>query len=285
MNPFKKYREPYGAVKSSDDPHVLDEGATRNSEPVSKGRLIINADDWGREGLTTRMIHDCFRRGTVSSVSAMVFMEDSARAAAIAQEWGIDAGLHLNFTTPFSTLGCPSRLIDRQHELIRFLQRHPFACAVYHPWLVRSFEYVLESQIDEYRRLYGSDPVRIDGHHHMHLCSNVLLRNLLPFGTLVRRYFSSEPGEKMRNRIYRCFTDALLANRYRIVDFFFSLPPLEPPGRLQRIFSLARHSVVEVETHPVNPKEYRALAGGEIFRWAGDVPIARRFSVPTPLSP
>ena len=35
-------------------------------------------------------------------VSAMVFMEDSERAASIARADAIDAGLHLNFTTAFS---------------------------------------------------------------------------------------------------------------------------------------------------------------------------------------
>ena len=62
-------------------------------------------------------------------------------------------------------------------------------------------------------------------------------------------------------------------------DFFFSLPLLEPPGRLERIFPLARRFVVEVATHPFDAKEYRFLAGGEIFRWAGDVPSAVRFTV------
>jgi hypothetical protein len=139
---------------------------------------------------------------------------------------------------------------------------------------VRSFEYVAAAQLDEYRRLYGADPVRLDGHHHMHLCANVLLRGLLPSGTLVRRNFSFQPGEKgVVNRKYRGFVDALLSRRHRLVDFLFSLAPLEPPGRLQRIFALAREHVIEVETHPVQPDEYRFLAGGEIFRWIEDVRI------------
>jgi hypothetical protein len=31
--------------------------------------------------------------------------------------------------------------------------------------------------------------------------------------------------------------------------------------------------VIEVETHPVQPDEYRFLAEGEIFRWTEDVRI------------
>src|SRR5213594_3601887 len=80
----------------------------------SVGLLILNADDWGRDRGTTGRILDCALRGAVSSVSAMVFMEDSERAAAIARERGIDAGLHLNFTTSFSAEGCPAGIVDRQ---------------------------------------------------------------------------------------------------------------------------------------------------------------------------
>jgi YdjC-like protein len=268
---------PQPFIKSSAGLIAPREAATE----CSLGSLIINADDWGREVHTTQMINDCVRRGTVSSVSAMVFMEDSVRAAEIARESRIDAGLHLNFTAPFSSAGCPSRLLDHQYKLIRFLQRHSFACAIYHPRLVRSFKYVLESQLDEYRRIYGSDPARIDGHHHMHLCSNVLLGGLLPSGKSVRRYFSYESGQKIHNRIYRCFTDVLLARRYRLTDFFFSLTPIQPPDRVQRIFSLARRFVVEVETHPVNMDEYRFLMGDEIFRWVDPCSLTPGFAVRT----
>jgi predicted glycoside hydrolase/deacetylase ChbG (UPF0249 family) len=260
--------------------------ALQGMESTQTGVLILNADDWGRDPETTERIFECFRYKTISSVSAMVFMEDSERAAAIAREHGVDAGLHLNLTTPFSARSCPLKLKERQHELASFLRRHSFARAVYHPWLGRSFEYVVRAQIEEYSRIYGTEPGRFDGHHHMHLSANVLFRGLLPIGTIVRRHFSEEPGEKpLRNRLFRQFTDVLLARRHRFVDFFFSLPPLEPPARLQRIFSLPSRFYVEVETHPVDPEEYRFLAGGEIFRWAGDCPIAPHYAVRTPASP
>ena len=239
------------------------------------GLLILNADDWGRDPWTTQRTLDCAVRGAVSSVSAMVFMEDSERAAAIALERKIEAGLHLNLTTPFSMPGCPVRLADRQRQLARYLLRHRLARAVFHPRLIRSFEYVVAAQLEEFRRLYGSDPQRLDGHHHMHLCANVVLAGLLPPGTLVRRNFSFQPGEKSPwNRVYRGVVDRILARRHRLLDFFFSLAPLERPGRLQRIFSLARQFAVEVETHPVHPDEYRFLTEGHVSRQAAHVRIA-----------
>jgi predicted glycoside hydrolase/deacetylase ChbG (UPF0249 family) len=251
-----------------------------------RGALIINADDWGRDQQTTERIFECFRHGTISSVSAMVFMEDSERAAAISQEQGIDAGLHLNLTTAFSARSCPQKLKERQLEVAGFLRRHSFARVLSHPSLGRSFEYAVKAQIDEYSRIYGIEPERFDGHHHMHLSSNVLFRGLLPFGTIVRRHFSKEAGEKpLRNRLFRRFTDVLLSRRHRLVDFFFSLPPLDPPARLRRIFALACQFAVEVETHPANPEEYRFLSSGEVFRWAGNLLIARSFDFPTHASP
>jgi len=100
---------------------------------------------------------------------------------------------------------------------------------------------------------------------------------LLPAGTLVRRNFSFQAGEKSwLNRFYRGRVDSRLARRHGLMDFLFLLPPLES-SRLQRIYSLARRGAVEVETHPVNADEYEFLTGGEMLRQTGDIPIATRF--------
>jgi len=248
--------------------------------PSEAGVLVINADDWGRDRETTERTLECVRRGSVSSVSAMVFMEDSERAAATAREQDIDAGLHLNFTTPFSASRVVAPLIEHQQRLSRYLRRHRFAQTVFHPGLTNSFDYVVRTQLDEFRRLYGAAPDRLDGHHHMHLCANVIFGNLLPSNTLVRRNFSFRAGEKsVCNRLYRGVIDGVLRWRHDLMDFLFTLSPLEPTERLQRIFSLAGRFAVELETHPIDPEEYRFLAGGEIFRRTGDLAIARHFVV------
>jgi predicted glycoside hydrolase/deacetylase ChbG (UPF0249 family) len=244
------------------------------------GLLIINADDWGRDQDTTDRILDCVVRQTVSSVSAMVFMEDSERAALIARERGTDAGLHLNFTTEFSASNVSRRLAEHQQRIAAYLLRRRFNQIVFHPGLRRSFEYVVTAQRDEFLRLYGAQAQRLDGHHHMHLCANVLLGGLLPPGTVVRRNFSFRRGEKgLTNRLYRQAVDHRLARRHRIVDFLFSLPPFEPQNRLDRICSLARQFVVEVETHPAHVAEFGFLTGSDVVRWAGDFPIATRFAL------
>lgn len=212
----------------------------------------------------------------------MVFMEDSERGAAIAREHNIDTGLHLNLTAPFSAGNCPARLKICQEDVARYLRRHRLAQVMFHPGLMSAFRDVVTAQLDEFTRLYGQSPSRLDGHHHMHLCANVLWQKLLPAKTMVRRNFSFEAGEKsLWNRWYRGFVDRMLARRHKITDYFFSLPPLEPQSRVERIVSLSHEHVVEVEAHPVKEDEYRFLTGEGLARFAGHVNTggpSRRFS-------
>jgi hypothetical protein len=234
--------------------------------------LIVNADDWGLDRNTTDRILECALRGAISSASAMVFMSDSERAAALARERDVDVGLHLNFTETFSAPIGHARLAEHHARVANFLLRNRFSQVVYHPRLTNSFEYLVSAQLEEFRRIYGFAPERIDGHHHMHLCANVLFGELVPEGTLVRRNFSFVPGEKSwMNRFYRKSVDRLLERRHRLVDYLFSLVPVEPPDRLRRIVSLARHAVVELETHPVNSEEYAFLTSGGISKWGSTV--------------
>ena len=110
--------------------------------------LVMNADDWGLDRLTTDRILDCCNLGAVSSVSAMVFMEGAERAAAIARERGIEAGLHLNFTSALSAPSVSPILKEHQQRVARHLLRHRLAQIVFHPGLMRSFEYVAAAHLD-----------------------------------------------------------------------------------------------------------------------------------------
>jgi chitin disaccharide deacetylase len=268
-------------MKSKVSPASSADPGNGNGKTPLSGVLIINADDWGRNREATDRTLECILRNSVSSVSAMLYMEDSERGAQLALEAGVDAGLHLNLTTPFSAAGIPASLLRHHEKVVAYLTRHRLAQVLFHPGLRRSFQYVVSAQLDEFRRLYQRDPDRIDGHHHMHLCANVLLSGLLPEGTIARRNFSFRPGQKnLVNRLYRHRLDSILAGRHRLTDFFFSLPPFEPPSRLEQIFSLAHRFVVEVETHPEKTDEYRFLVGGELFARTGDLTVAPRFAVP-----
>ena len=240
--------------------------------------IIVNADDWGRSVRTTDRTLECVLRGAVSSVSAMAFMEDSERAAGLARLHGVDAGLHLNFTLPYSAPQCSRRLMEHQEKISRFLSSHRLAPVLYHPGLANSFEYVVKAQFEEYERLYDAPANRVDGHHHMHLCTNVAVQALLPRGIIVRRNLSFWPGEKgPLNRFYRSRQDQRLARSYRISDFFFDLAPLEPRNRLAAILQLAARFDVEVETHPVRDEEYKFLADGELIRIVGEASVSPNY--------
>jgi len=127
--------------------------------------------------------------------------------------------------------------------------------------------------------LYGAPPVRFDGHHHMHLCANLLFQKLLPSGSIVRRNFSFAPGEKsFFNRQYRAWQDRLAARRHRMTDYFFLLPA-SSPERLRNIFSLANDFDVEIETHPVADNDYNLLMSGQFIALAGDIAIARGYTL------
>jgi len=240
--------------------------------------IILNADDWGRDRATTDLSLECIRVGAISSVSAMVFMADSERAADLARLHGIDTGLHLNLTLPYSTPQRLLRLLEHQERLSRFLRSNRLAPVLYHPGLARSFEYVVRVQLEEYERLFGVPPNRLDGHHHMHLCANVVKQRLLPEGVIVRRNLTFPPGEKgFLNRFYRRRQDRRLASRHVLTDFFFDLQPFEPRNRLAKILELAAHFDIEVETHPIRDEEFRFLVNGELIRYAEDISVSRGY--------
>jgi predicted glycoside hydrolase/deacetylase ChbG (UPF0249 family)/GT2 family glycosyltransferase len=236
----------------------------------NRGMLIINADDWGGWKRATDSALACYQAGRITSVSAMVFMEDSGRAAALAKEAGLDVGLHINFTTAFSGNNCPALLAKRQDRIRRFLKRIKYALLLYHPFLRAEFRCVFQAQVEEFVRLYGQPPSHVDGHQHMHLGSNMLWDRIVPEGQTVRRSFSFWPGEKsLLNRTYRRWVDQQLSRRYRMTDYFFALSQCLRHQRLVRVAELAKTAVVELMAHPEKAEEGAWLMSdghGEILR-------------------
>jgi predicted glycoside hydrolase/deacetylase ChbG (UPF0249 family) len=226
--------------------------------------LAINADDFGRNRLATDRVLVCHAEKRVTSTSAMVFMEDSKRAAALAKASQVDVGLHVNFTESFTGPDVPPSL-RRNHEGIRrFLRASKYALIIYNPFLRNAFRAVFAAQLEEFARLYGQPASRFDGHQHMHLCSNMILDRILPMGAKVRRSFSFNAGEKnFVNRYYRALIDRHLAARHRIGDFFFALSQHLPISRLQRVVELARMYNVELMTHPEVNVEFEGLLSDE----------------------
>jgi predicted glycoside hydrolase/deacetylase ChbG (UPF0249 family) len=214
--------------------------------------LIINADDFGRSAAETDAALRCYQEGRVTSVSAMVFMEDSHRAAELAKENDLDVGLHINFAEPFTGRNYPTELDQHHGSTVRYLMGNKYAQLVYNPFLRKAFAYSYEAQSTEFVRLFGRPPSHVDGHHHMHLCANILLSKIVPAGMRMRRNFSFWPGEKSQlNRTYRALVDRQLAKRYRLPDYFFDLTQCIREKKLDRVMALAKASNVELMTHPI----------------------------------
>jgi predicted glycoside hydrolase/deacetylase ChbG (UPF0249 family) len=227
--------------------------------------LIINADDWGRSVAETDAALKCYRERRITSVSAMVFTQDSKRAARLAKDYELDdVGLHLNFSEEFTDESCSEKLREYHSRIVRFLKGNKYAQLLYNPFLRNAFADSCQAQCEEFVRLFGKAPSHIDGHHHMHLCANVLLSNMIPAGTRLRRNFSFWPGEKsMLNRAYRWLVDRWLARRYRLADYFFDLTQCIEGKKLDRVAALAKSSHVELMTHPIINAEEEYLMSDE----------------------
>src|SRR5439155_13655096 len=135
----------------------------------------------------------------------------------------------------------PGTLGNYHGKIVRFLRENKYSQILYNPFLRKEFVYSYEAQAGEFVRLYGKPPSHIDGHHHMHLCANLLLSNVIPAGMKTRRNFSFWPGEKsLLNRTYRLLVDRWLARRYQLPDYFFDLTQCIQQKRLDRVLALAK---------------------------------------------
>lgn len=222
--------------------------------------LIITADDYGKTRDATDNILKCFTSKRITSASAMVFMEDSERAARIAMKSGLEVGLHLNFTMPFNACDVSFNIRKHQNKLVLYLKKNKFAEVIYNPFLTNSFKYLFQAQQEEFVRLYGKLPDFINGHHHMHLCANVLTGNLIPKRTKVRRTFTFDPGEKNYfNLFYRHILEIWISRRFVSTDCFFSIAPIKNYARLRNIINRAVKETIEIEVHPENAEESEFL--------------------------
>lgn len=236
--------------------------------------LIVNADDWGGWKNATDAILACLRAGRISSVSAMVYMEDAERAAIIASDIGLDVGLHINLDQPFTGV-IRQRTVPAAHERVsRFLRRSKYAQLIYNPLLRADFRVVYEAQVAEFCRLYGRSPSHFDGHHHMHLCANMIFDKIIPRGQMVRRSFSYRPDQReFLRRAYRRLVDRRLESRFTVTDYFFALSQWLDRERFAHVVSLAQHETVELLTHPEKPAEFARLMSDDYLADIGGLKI------------
>jgi predicted glycoside hydrolase/deacetylase ChbG (UPF0249 family) len=235
--------------------------------------LIINADDFGRNGTATDSAITCHGQNSITSASAMVFMADSRRAAELAARAGLETGLHLNLTVPLDGPEIALRIKEHHFTISRYLNRGKWSQVFYNPFLHNSLDYTFKAQDEEYRRLYGKEPAQIDGHSHMHLWMNMIIGHIIPSGMKIRRSFTFSRGEKsFFNRLYRRQIDRWVTRHHICADSFFSIEPVSDQRRIQKIVHLAFSSVVELMAHPADAIQFEYLMGNEFTKLIQDVP-------------
>lgn len=224
--------------------------------------LTVNADDWGRSRDETNAAAACYAVGRINSVSAMVFMEDSERAAELAKENDLNVGLHLNLCESFTSDRIPEEICREHAKVARFLNRNKYSAVLYNPFLRKQLCRDFQAQLQEFLRVYGKAPSHFDGHKHHHLCTNMLLDQVIPAGQRVRLGFSFSRGEKtFLNVIYRNLVNGWLKRRYVTADCFFSLHSCLQNNRLAHVAKLAKSAKVELMAHPRNTWEFDFLMG------------------------
>jgi predicted glycoside hydrolase/deacetylase ChbG (UPF0249 family) len=230
---------------------------------IGKGHLLsVNADDWGRSQDETDAAAACYSVGRITSVSAMVFMEDSERAANLARKNDLSVGLHLNLNESFSGNGVPEEISREHAKVARFLNGNKYSVVFYNPFLRKQFSRDFQVQLQEFLRLYGKAPSHFDGHMHHHLCSNMLVDRVIPAGQKVRLGFSFSRGERtFLNVIYRNLVNDWIKRQYVSADYFFSLHSCLQNNGLAHVAKLARAAKVELMVHPKNTWEYDFLMG------------------------
>ncbi|NLT68285.1 MAG: ChbG/HpnK family deacetylase [Acidobacteria bacterium] len=233
--------------------------------------LIINADDFGKIKAATERIVLCHKSGRITSATAMMFMADSDRSARLAKDNGIETGLHLNLTDQFTGNHEP-HLARCQQRVSQHLRNSRFAPLLFNPLLRNEFEYTCRSQWERFEKIYGRPPSHLDGHHHMHICANVLFSRFIPARFRVRRNFHFTSGEKgMLNRLVRRIVDRYIEWRFVSTDYFFSIKPFENRSRIRGISELARRSNVELMVHPDEDEEFIFLMSNEFRDLIADV--------------
>lgn len=235
-------------------PETLEE----RTKALPRGLLIVNADDWGGYPEMTDATLRCFEAGAVSSTTAMVYMQDSDRAAELALSAGIPTGLHLNLTQPFNDPATPPDVRERQRKLTTRFRRRQLRRWTYDPSLRGLFERVIMDQFERFHDLYGRAPVHVDGHEHAHLAFNVLFSGALEKGTALRcgGAVTGSPARRVRQWI--------LKRRFRTPDLLRSLETFYPCwDRLSEELAVAHEVSLEVSTHPEWPDNYARLLSPE----------------------
>lgn len=224
--------------------------------------LIVNADDFGWNRGATDLTAECFAAGQITSTTALMYMEDSDRAAELALARDIPVGLHLNLTDPFTAASIPEPVRERQARACRIfggpaLRKRSWT---YDPRIRGLAEAAIRDQLERFRALFGREPTHVDGHNHVQVCPNVITAQALA-GQKTRDALWSYPSTRSAMGLARALRRGLTARGHLTTRYFLDLAELHrgSPAQLTERIDLASRSSVEVMCHPGFDHELEAL--------------------------
>lgn len=237
--------------------------------------LIVNADDWGLRPEVTDAILECWRAGAITSASAMVHMEDSARAFELAAAEGLPLGLHLNLTTPFTAADVPPDRRRRQQSAVAYFAGPGRRRLLFDPRVRGLIDSCVADQLEAFAQSGARMAHHADGHQHVQVCPTVLLAPSLGRLASMRRAQSFLVGRRsIVKRAYRGTVNLALRRRFRSVRFV-SLRDLHPDlggTGLDRFADLARRDDVEVMVHPAWQEEQQVLLSPDWLQLLASLP-------------
>jgi predicted glycoside hydrolase/deacetylase ChbG (UPF0249 family) len=224
------------------------------------GLLIVNADDFGGNALATDRIVKCFEAAAITSASAMVYMPDSRRAAALAGSHSLPIGLHLNLTQEFEDPSTPPTVRERQARAVSYFASARRRRFTYNPFKSLLVKECVADQIECFRELFDAEPTHIDGHNHAHLSPTALFA--LPRELPVRTAQSRRDGTATTQTRLGSVRHKLIAHRQPTTDCFFAIDTLgaSPTDTdIDDLLGLAERASVEIMTHPDRDRDHRLL--------------------------
>ncbi len=224
--------------------------------------LIVNADDFGWNRGATDLTLECFAAGQITSTTALMYMEDSDRAAGLAVERELAVGLHLNLTDPYTADAVPDPVRERQAAACEIFGDGGLRLRswTYDPRIQGLVEATIRDQLERFRTLYGGEPTHVDGHNHVHVCPNPVRAKALS-GFKLRDALWSWPSTRSAMGLARAARRELTARRHLGTRYFLDIAELHrlDGGGLGERVGLARNSSVEVMAHPGFDHELEAL--------------------------
>jgi chitin disaccharide deacetylase len=245
-------------------------GTVDSAPNQGHGLLIVNADDLGHDRDTTDATMECVAAGRITSATAMVFMDDSKRAASLFESAPIGVGLHLNVSEPFTERGAPAEVRACQARLTKRFQRdsaRQLRRWIFDPVIQADIERCIANQMAEFRTLYGREPTHVDGHQHVHLSPNLFLARTLTSGIRMRNTLERYPLDRSLRGRLRALKQRAISRRFRSTDYIFDLPDVDTRrdrfGQAAKRLALSEEASVEVICHPGFPHEYECLMSPE----------------------